>query len=163
MSIINSKINDILDDIEKAENYTVNTKSILKNRDKKEHFGLILFLIEYGALKELKSGTLVVLTKLGYEIQVKGGWIKYQRRIKIMSMIPIIKDFSLILIPILSIITTMYVATNNRDREINKQLDNYYTKLDSISEDLDQLKQVNLNSIELIDSLNTKYKKDTSK
>jgi hypothetical protein len=77
-------------------------------------------------LKQIdKEYKFLVVTKLGFDVISKGGWIKYLSHNNFKKIISLTKDLVLTIIPILSLLATIYIAnlqdnTSKMEKNLNE-------------------------------------------
>ncbi len=114
-----------------------------------EYNRLIFFLLEVGIFKRIHPKMeYLVFTFFGFEVINQGGWIKYLEKKIFKQNIRLIKDIALAIIPILTLIVTIFVTINHNEKKLNdyseklteqnKKIEN---KLNIIQEGIIQIKK----------------------
>lgn len=149
----NKKIDQLLKQIDESGNYTFDSDEFM-NMEKIEYNRMIFFMTEIGLLKQIdKEYKFLVVTKLGFDVISKGGWIKYLSHNNFKKIISLTKDLVLTIIPILSLLATIYIATlQDNTSKMEKNLNENTELTKQIRIELKTLKnelnEVNINGAE---------------
>tara|TARA_R110002020_G_scaffold75065_11_gene191465 strand:- start:2742 stop:3110 length:369 start_codon:yes stop_codon:yes gene_type:complete len=115
----NKKIDELLKEVDKSGDYTFDSDEFMDMENKAEYNRMIFFMMEIGLLKQIDERmNYLVVTKLGFEVINKGGWIKYLNLSNFKKNISLTKDLVLTIIPILSLLATIYISTRENDNVV---------------------------------------------